>query len=78
MSTETEREILHILEDAIKREQSAQQLYKRGADLASDQEVKRVFTAIAAEEVKHEQLLRDIYYGYKKKLGLKILKSDEE
>jgi len=78
MGGDTEKEILHILEEAIKREQAAQALYSRGALLAVHPEIKQVFEKIASEEKKHESLLTDIYREYKKKLGLKVLHSERD
>ncbi len=47
MSGETEKEILKILEEAIKREKAACQLYRRGMDLAENQKIKGVFAMLA-------------------------------
>lgn len=78
MGGETEKEILKILEEAIKREQAANRLYERGASLAEKGEIKDIFTRLAQEELGHEKLVRDIYYEYKKKLGIKLLHPDAE
>jgi len=78
MSGETEKEILEILEEAIRREQAAYKLYSRGSELAEKEELRRIFTMLAAEELGHEKLLKGIYYDYKKKLGLKVLQADDE
>lgn len=78
MAGETEKEILLIIEEAIKREKAAQALYIRGAQLAVHPEIKQVFVNIAKEEKKHESLLSGIYHEYKKKLGLKVLHNDGE
>ena len=76
MGGETEKEILRVLEEAIKREQSAQALYSRGAQLAVHPEIRQIFSTIAKEEKKHEKLLSEIYREYKKKLGLKVFSQD--
>lgn len=78
MSGETEKEILGILEDAIQRERAAFKLYNRGKELAEKGELKKVFTMLAEEEQNHEKLIRQVYYDYKKKLGLKVLHPDDE
>lgn len=78
MGGKTEKEILHILEDAIHREQAAQKLYRRGADLTDNAEIKKVLTDLAAEEEGHEKLIRELYHDYKKKLGLKLLTEDDD
>jgi rubrerythrin len=77
MSGEIEREILHILEKAIDREKAAHKLYKRGEEISVNDEMRKVFGLLAAEELKHEKLVHDMYYDYKKKLGLKVM-SDKE
>lgn len=78
MSGEIEKEILRILEEAIKREQAAYKLYNRGAELSDDRKIKGVFLMLAEEEQGHEQTLKHVYHDYKKQLGLKVLKEDEE
>jgi rubrerythrin len=78
MGGDTEKEILSILEEAIKRERAAHNLYSRGASLAEKSEIKEVFERLAQEELHHEKLLTDIYHGYKKRLGLKVLHPDDE
>jgi hypothetical protein len=77
MAAEIEREILQILEEAIRREQSAYKLYSRGRELSEKPGLKKIFAMLAEEEIGHEKLLRQVYYDYKKKLGLKVLNPDE-
>jgi len=77
MSGEIEKEILQILEKAIDRELAAHKLYKRGEEIAQHDEMRKVFTLLAAEELKHEKLIRDMYYDYKKKLGLKVMSEQD-
>ena len=76
MGGKIEKEILAILEDAMAREKAAHRLYKRGADIAEKEEMRSVFAMLAEEELKHEKLIRDMYYDYKKKLGLNVLKDE--
>lgn len=71
-----EEEILLILEEAIKRERAAYQLYCRGRDLSEQEEIKGVFAMLAEEERGHEKLLKELYRDYKKQLGLKIIKKE--
>lgn len=78
MGGETEKEILGILEEAIKREKAAYRLYTRGKELSENPEIKGVFSMLADEEQGHEKLLKQVFHDYKKKLGLKVLKNDEE
>ena len=78
MGGEIEKEILGILEDAIQRERAAYKLYRRGRDLAEKGELKKIFSILAEEEQQHEKLLRQVYYEYKKRLGLKVLHPDGE
>ena len=73
----TEKEILKILEIAMKREVAAQDLYGEGAKKAERPEVKIIFEQLQAEEEKHEALLKDLYRQIKKRLGLKILSEDD-
>ena len=77
MSGEIEKEILEILEEAIKREKAAYALYSRGKELSENPELKGIFSMLANEELGHEKLLKEVYYDYKKKLGLKVLKSND-
>ncbi len=78
MAGEIEQEILHILEEAIKRELAAYKLYSRGEELADKPELKQIFAMLAKEELGHETLLKQVYYDYKKRLGLKVLHHDDE
>lgn len=78
MGGDTEKEILSILEEALKRERAAYNLYSRGASLAEKTEIQKVFQQLAQEELGHEKLLTEIYHEYKKRLGLKVLHPDEE
>ena len=74
MSGETEKEILKILEEAIKREKAAYTLYRRGMKLAENPKIKGVFSMLAEEEEGHERTLKQVYHDFKKELGLKVLK----
>ena len=78
MSGEIEKEILAILEDAIQRERAAYKLYSRGEELAEKGELKKIFSMLAHEEKNHEKLLRQVYYDYKKRLGLKVLHPEDK
>ena len=78
MGGDTEKEILAILEDAIKRERAAYKLYSRGAELAEKEEIKNVFQKLSQEELGHEKLLTEIYRDYKKRLGLKVFHPDDK
>jgi rubrerythrin len=78
MSGDTEKEILKILKEAIQREQAAYKLYSRGRDLSDNAELKGVFSMLADEEMGHEKLLKQVYHDYKKQLGLKVLKDDDD
>lgn len=75
---ETETEILAILEEAIKREQAACNLYRRGEALAGKDEIRQIFAMLAQEELGHEQLLKKVYHDYKKRLGLKVLQPEKD
>lgn len=72
-----EKEILRILDVALKREAASKELYSRAAELAERPAVKRIFKRLTREEKQHEEIIRELYYKYKKKLGLKILHTDE-
>lgn len=78
MGRETEKEILSILEEAIRREQSAYRLYSRGEALAGKEELRQIFSMLAQEELGHEKLLKKVYHDHKKQLGLLVLQQDEE
>lgn len=78
MSGETEKEILAILEEAIRRERAAWQLYSRGEALAGKEELRQIFAMLAREELGHEKLLKKVYYDYKKRLGLKVLQPEKD
>lgn len=73
-----EKEILKILATSLKREASSKELYSRAAELATKREVRKIFKRLASEEKKHEEIVRDLYYKYKKRLGLKIIHTDGE
>ena len=78
MSGETEKEILKILEEAIKREKAAYTLYRKGMELAENPKVKGVFAMLAEEEEGHEKTLKQVYHDFKKELGLKVLKDEQD
>ena len=78
MSGEVEKEVLKILEEAILRERAAYKLYNRGMELSDKGDLKGVFSMLAEEELGHEKLLKQIYHDYKKQLGLKVLKENDE
>jgi len=77
MGGDAEKEILKILETAMKREIDAEKLYRRGAEIAVRPEVNKMFIKLADEEKKHEKVLRDFYRETKKRLGLKIFGEDD-
>jgi len=72
-----EKEILRILDLALKREAASKELYSRAAELAEKPAVKRIFKRLTKEEKAHEETIRELFYKYKKRLGLKILHTDE-
>jgi len=74
----TEKEILKIIENAIKKEAASENLYRRGMEVAMRREVKDIFAKLAGEEAKHAEILRGLYRRYKKRLGLKILRNDDQ
>lgn len=78
MGSESEKEILTILEEAIRREEAAYKLYSRGEALAGKEELKEIFAMLAREELGHEKLLRGVYYEHKKRLGMQVLRPDED
>lgn len=78
MGGKTEKEILLILEEAIEREKAAYRLYSRGEELAAKGEIKNIFAMLAREEQGHEKLLKQVYYDYKKRLGLKLLRPEND
>ncbi len=71
-----EHELLEILEEAIKEEIASTNRYKRGAQLAEEQDVIRMFEQLAADEAIHEKILKERYYDIKKRLGLKLINDD--
>ena len=77
MGGDTEKELLKIVEGAIKQENASESIYRRAAELAHQPEVKDMFDRLADEEQKHEAQLREVYRDIKKRLGLKILAEDE-
>jgi rubrerythrin len=78
MSGKTEKEILLILEEAIEREKAAYRLYSRGESLAEKGEIQDIFAMLAREEQGHEKLLKQVYYDYKKRLGLKVMRPEDD
>ena len=77
MAGDDEKEILRILDLALRREAASKELYTRAAELAEKPAVKRIFKRLTKEEKQHEEIIRELYYKYKKRLGLKILHTDE-
>jgi rubrerythrin len=72
-----ERKLLEILEQAIQMEKLAAERYRRGQELAVQEDVKLMFEKLVQDEMGHERLLKERYIQIKKKLGLKIMKEDE-
>jgi len=54
---EKTRQLFLIFRDAVHREQEAQTIYKRAAELCEDQELKRVLLGFYNDEVRHEAAL---------------------
>ena len=50
-------EILEIIEEAIKAELVAYNRYSRGAERATNDEVKQLFVSLASEEQRHREQL---------------------
>lgn len=73
-----EKELLEILEEAIREEQTSAARYRRGAKMAMDPEVKKMFDRLTADEIGHEKALKERYYEIKKRLGLKIMGGEEQ
>lgn len=69
-----ERELLAILEQAIEEERSSAGRYRRGAELSSDPDAKKMFERLVQDEEAHERVLKERYYEIKKRLGLKAYK----
>lgn len=66
-----ERELLAILEQAIEEERRSAGRYRRGVELSSDPDVRKMFERLVQDEEAHERILKDRYYEIKKRLGLK-------
>ncbi|WP_456407088.1 ferritin-like domain-containing protein [Caldithrix abyssi] len=49
-----------LLNVAIKQEQNSQKLYRKGMDIAQDEESKKFFKRLHDEEVEHEKMLYNI------------------
>ncbi|MBI5177716.1 MAG: hypothetical protein HZA04_00470 [Nitrospinae bacterium] len=77
MGGETEKEILKLLEEAMQRERTAEDLYRTGAELAKRPAMREMFLKLAVEEMRHEETLRKEYHAIKKRLGLKILRDEK-
>ena len=69
-----EKELLAILEQAIEEERHSAGRYRRGAELSSDPESKKMFEKLVRDEEMHERVLKERYYEIKKRLGLKAIK----
>jgi rubrerythrin len=50
-------EMLDIIEEAIKAEVAAYNRYSRGAERATDDEIKQLFLSLAREEQRHRERL---------------------
>jgi rubrerythrin len=51
------RELLEIIEEAIKAERAAYNRYSRGAERATTEEVRQLFLSLASEERRHRERL---------------------
>lgn len=69
-----EKELLAILEQAIEEERRSAGRYRRGIELSSEPEAKKMFERLVHEEEAHERVLKERYYEIKKRLGLKAFK----
>jgi len=69
-----EKELLAILEEAIEEERRSAGRYRRGAELSSEPDSKKMFERLVQDEEAHERVLKERYYEIKKRLGLKAFK----
>lgn len=74
---EIERQLMEILKEAIAKEKDSQSHFKRGAELATTPEIQEMFLQLMAEEKQHEQILLKRYIEVKKRLGLKVMESQD-
>lgn len=58
---ESTRQILDILERAVESERHFQREYSKGASLAEDPEVKKIFLGLVEDEMEHERILTERY-----------------
>ena len=78
ISAEVERQLLEILKEAIEKEKDSQEHFQRGVDLSTHLEIRGMFLQLLAEEKQHERLLMKRYVEIKKRLGLKVMREEEE
>lgn len=74
---EVERQLMEILKEAIEMEKDSQSHFKRGAELETHPEIREMFLQLMAEEKQHEQILMKRYIEVKKRLGLKVMESQD-
>ncbi|MBI1988032.1 MAG: hypothetical protein HYS70_06780 [Nitrospinae bacterium] len=74
---EVERQLMEILKEAIEKEKDSQNHFKRGAELETQPEIREMFLQLMAEEKEHEKILLKRYIEVKKRLGLKVMESQD-
>ncbi|MBI2875284.1 MAG: bifunctional riboflavin kinase/FAD synthetase [Candidatus Tectomicrobia bacterium] len=74
---ETEQRLMEILREAIEKEKDSQAHFQQGAAVATNPEIREMFLQLMAEEKQHEQILRKRYIEVKKRLGLKLMESED-
>ncbi|MFA5809838.1 MAG: ferritin family protein [Thermoleophilia bacterium] len=52
-------DVIKLMEKAIENERKAQEMYREGADAASDPETRSIFEQLAKWEREHEHILLD-------------------
>jgi rubrerythrin len=58
---EMTKQLFLIFREAVQREQEAQALYRRAAELCQDEELKKLIESFYQDEVRHEEALIQRY-----------------
>ena len=78
MDQETQKRMMNVMKKAIQSERIAHRRYSLCISYAQTDDEKKLFTTLAEEELKHEELLIGKMREIKKSLGLEIMKKEEK
>jgi len=77
MDQEIQKRMMNIMKKAIQSERIAHKRYTLCVSYADTDEEKKIFSDLAEEEMKHEELLMGKLREMKKAMGLEIMKKEK-